>query len=433
MKKETRFVLSLYLFLFALTGHGEETPQQTLNFQQTLQLALQNSPTLQSFKAEQENRSMELKNATSAFFPSLDLSTTHGAENSAPPTSSNPWASEIRLALTERLYDNGESITKYQIAKLRKKRADLSFVNERDKICLEVALEYFNYSRLTKFYAIQESRYQTLQRQYQNVVSQYRQGLKTKKDFLRFETQVRRAKIELISSQTSIEKSKQDLIRLINTKAGAVSFSPDDSDIKSVNDIKIDPLLVENHREYSLASMRREENQLEVDFSRRKYWPEVSLNSAVTYVNQDYIGNGQPFSQSDQINWQILLTVQYNLWDWGIRKRNLSISINEEKIKNSQIDIEILRLKSDLSKLSLDLKKLKENYKLSKELLKLEEKSYEVLESDYRRGKTSYLDLINSLDALFEAKNKFYSSLYDLKESMHSYWYHQGKIYEKLI
>lgn len=419
--------------------NGSHALCKTLQLRETIKYALENSPTLNSTTRELEINGLEVENAFSTFLPSVDFNSTQGVQDTKPSTSTtSPWVSQLSLGFTETLYDNGASLTKYNISTIKKERLKISFDNERDKLCLRVASEFFRYSLATKLNDVQKRQYGLLKKQYDSIATQYRQGYKTRKDFLRFETQLRRSNIDLVNTKNAIKKSEQELFKLIGiplngSKEDPFKFSPDLSVKVALPDYqKLQPS-IENHYEYKIADLQKKENELTVDLTQRKYWPELNFSTGVSYDNSSYLGGISSFPTTNSVKWNALVTLKYNLWDWGTRRRDTQIAEQSRRIQENALTLKLLDVRSDINKLLLDLKNMEENFNLSQELFELEKKNFSILELEYRSGKIPYLDLITALNDLSNAEAKYFTALYDLKEGVYRYWYHKGRLYEEIL
>ncbi|OFZ15736.1 MAG: hypothetical protein A2Z20_05225 [Bdellovibrionales bacterium RBG_16_40_8] len=406
----------------------------SLTLKQAIEYAIQHSHTLNSASHEVFIADFEKENAKSRFLPSLDLTAKHGIEDSSPSTRVTPWASELSLGLTETLYDNGNNITQYQISKLKKAQTEISYRKEKDLLCRDVGLEFLQYSLTTKLLKIQKDQYGLIKKQYESISGQYHQGMKTRKDFLRFKTQVSRSDIDLVTARNVVEKSKRELKRLLAVpieSTDELDFVPDEEKFDAGKLPKNAPSL-EQHYDFRIAILKKEVNELEASLVRKKYWPEVSLTTGINYGSSNYIDTGSSVEDNDQVGWNALITLKYNLLDWGIRRRDSEIAAQRKAIQGNELDNNLLSVRSEVERLMLDLKQLSENFKLSDELLALEQNNLKLLEQEYRNGKVQYLDLITGLKDLADAKIKYFTAFYDLKRALLTYWYHEGKLYESI-
>jgi outer membrane protein TolC len=395
--------------------------------------ALQHSPSLNSAQRETLISTLERKNSGSAFLPSLDLSTAHGWQRSEPPSGSSPWTSNLSLELAETLYDNGQTITRHKTSKLREEEAGIQLLQTRDQLLLDLAEEFFRHSLATKELEVQEEQHALLKKQYQMVEAGYRQGIKTRKDYLRFKTQLSRADIDLVNAKNALVRSEQALMKLIGMPLGAnesISLAVDDSKPGAE---PIASIPIENHREYRISELENGIQRLEESQVKRRLWPELSLTAGATYGSGDYLGTGAAFTANDRLGWNALLSLRYNFLDWGTRRREARIAGERTEIQLNASESKLLDLRQQLASLRLDLQQFRENFRLGSELLELERRNLALITTEYRQGKVQYLDYITSLKDFASAQVGYYSSLYQLKKGLLTQKFHQGTLYETIL
>lgn len=432
-----RLLFIIVVASMSVSAIAESSPTESERFdlKKAIVFAIENSPTFDSIKRQLNISQLDEKSAEAKLLPSLDLTATHGILDASPRATTSPWNSEFNLGITESLYDNGVTRTNSKIATLNKKQAELNFEDQKNKVSLDIVSQFLTYSLNIKLLEIQEKQFKLISRQYETISRDYYQGIKTKKDFLRFKTQVSRGEINLVAAKATVEKSKQELQRLIGINLNSnseIEFVP--ISLETVkNEIPDSTLNIENHLQYRAAQIQKEANQLSADLISRKNLPEWFLSTGVNYTSSNYIGTGQSFSDNARTGWSALLTVKYNFFDWGTRSRDKAVALHKNIIQNNELDSNSLLLKSSLKQLLINVRQIQKNFGLAKELLALEKDNIDFIEREYRNGKVQYLDLIAGLNNISDAEIKYYSAVSDLQTTKYTLLYHQGKLYEELL
>jgi outer membrane protein len=425
-------LLTLSMTAFALDSGG--------SLAKLIELAEQNSPTIVKSRLALDQARLELKTARMQFLPTLDF------EGSAGPLVKNPdsdhrpsnTTSSASLVLKESFYDNGASITKYKKAARAMEREFLEYQLERDKQLLDLTNTYYDWSSSWQDRQISDSKRDLLKRQFNVLEAQYKQGLKTKRDVLRIETEVRKLQIDLLKRDNDLELTLQRLAAL----AGVTREDLKTAGISS-EEAKLDapipsgpwpPLNAREHRRVKTYALQGEEAELDTRLVERKYWPELALTGKITnsYANfhNEYYDH-HPDVKGTRY-WEVsgLVTLTYNLWDWGTRSRALQISRIKEGEVQADTKKKTMDLDTEIREVWLRLKEFSESVKMTKELLTIEQQSYNILEAEYRNGRATYLDLITNLNSLIEARSKFASTFFALKKQQASYAFHKGTLYE---
>lgn len=404
------------------------------------ELAEENSPTIQKFRNALEIARLEMENARVTFLPSLDVEAIHGLQDASPPQKDvsirSPYNSTLNLTMTENLYDNGQNLTKLRVAEVKYERARLDFEYQRDLQLLAVAQAYFDWSALLRQREIDENNRDLLRRQFNVLEAQYKQGLKTKRDVLRIETEMRRVDMDVLRRDNDGDLAFQKL-------AGTVGLSRSDLikvDLESEEpkpyvgkDVTSTELKAQDHRRARILKFLHEQSQLEARLAEREYLPQVFLNGAMGYHNHDYLGTNVTWESQQLIDWSALVTVKYNLWDSGTRRRAKEVArVKARNVSDDNRQI-LLDLSNDLRDIGNRLREYGENVRLSRELLVIEQQSYSILEAEYRNGRASYLDLITNLRSLIDARSRFTQNYFGLRKQQILYSFHKGELHEVLL
>lgn len=419
------------LFFFLLLAPGAYAAPLTLH--DAASYAMRHSPSLDSSQRQALIAEDERLNARSAFLPTVDFSSAHGLQRTYPKANVHePWASNFALTFSETLYDNGESITRHRIATLQEEIAREILRRDRDRLLFDIAASFFQYSLARKSLEIQQEQHAVLKLQVELVKESYRHGVKARKDYLRFQTQLNRSDIDLLGARTNLQRAELSLRRLLGVPLSStetLEFLVDESRPPTIRpaDTKLD-----SHRDYRIAQLQRRVSDLTSELARRKLWPELGLKATANYGSSDYLFTGVPPHESDRITWNALVTLNYNILDWGVRRRNVEIAASRAAIRSNELESELLLLREEVEKLQVDIRKQQEGFSLSDELLKLERANLQLITNEYREGKVQYLDYINSLQNFANAKSTYYTSLYDLKRGILARRYHEGTLYDAL-
>lgn len=434
------FLTALVFFLCLpsqASTHESRSELKKIGFHEAIQIAVEKSPALDSVRTEKRIRELEYDNSFAVFLPQLDLNATHGLQGIEPARSNNNLASELSLQLTETLYDNGVSFTKYRSASLQKDIAELKYKDERDKLTLDVALEYMRFSLAKALEDVQKQQFEIVNSQYKATASQYRQGVKTERDHLRFKSELRRSEIQLQEAKNATERARLELLRLLGLEPNetnvSIEFIPLNVDLHVISQVPTKEPDISNHFQYRIADLEKKVLENDVYLAQREFWPRLYLTAGATYHAGDYLGTDIPFTERDTTSWNALLTLRFNLLDWGTRRRNISIASARRQQAENTITSNLHAFSAENRKLMSNLKTSFQNFALARELLELETKSYRFLETEYRNGKVSYLSIVVGLRDLLSAKVQMYTSYFDLRGQLLRYRYHEGELYDSIV
>ncbi len=372
--------------------------------EQLIKKALAESPNILRAKDSFLSAELEDKNSRVYWFPTLDLLAVHGRQESKPVATLSPWRSETSLLLNESLYDNGESYKKSKIQTLRKEIAKLRYQDLTGRLVVDVSSFYFDYCLAEKRQDITEKYSKELARQLDWVTAQFRNGIKTRKDFIRFKAQSQRSELDLIRSAKDVEKAKSALFE----KVGFLSEENSNIDCLLKYSTHLEDLQRTPQIPWIVAEKVLEKQKMISDHQnaliKRKLWPEVFLTAAASYGSQNYIETGLNFKDQEATSWNALLTLKWNLWDWGVRRNRLEIQEATERIAQHDLESESLTARKEWQDFMTTKTAFLKSYRLAKELEKIEKDNFTSIEQEYRMGRVSYLDLITVLSNYLESQ-----------------------------
>ncbi|MBS1983454.1 MAG: TolC family protein [Bdellovibrionales bacterium] len=416
------------------------TPEHPWTLKALLSFALQHSPTVLTAEESARQASAGETVSLAALLPQLDFNSTHGLASTASVTSGQylqqgNWISQAGIVLSASLYDNGKSWTAYRTAGLARERAELALKNARAQLALDLIRAFHDYSYQVKSFDVLREQTRLLERQYRSADYQYRQGLRTAEEALRFKIKFQRAEIDQDDARESLRRASRELFRLAGmanefdaeTLASAKLLVPTDLEQNPgpVAAKTIDP---ESTVEVRLARLSTQVVQGSVDISRRTLWPELGLTASTGYSANGYLRRAGDAPSSDAWNSSVLLTLDYKIWDWGGRRNQYAQQLSQRAASEIDARRTALDIHVKLQDLESDLRRLQALYTSALDLRRLEESSYRELESRYRDGKTDYLNFVEGANSFLQAKQSLYSTVRDLLKKSAERQYYEGTL-----
>jgi outer membrane protein len=356
-----------------------------------------------------------------------------------PPvrTSTDPWASGLSVALTEKLFDNWTSVDRLGLTAFEVELAHAARLRTRDALILEVASEFLRYSSAQRFLEVRNQQLASLKKQFNTVMSSYRQGLTAKRDFIRFKSLAQRSEIGVLDAQDQLIKSRIALGRFLGAPFGtgqALEFQAvSDQEVQTLLRFEAPPPVLDKTHEFRLSSIQKKVDEKKLTISERQKLPEVSVTGAVNYANSSFVNSTQPFSANSVWSWNATLGVSYNIWDFGIKNRAVAIARRALDIADEQRRKELLATQNRIEDSIQDFERARSSVELSRELLGLEQESHGSMEREYRQGRASYLDLSTSFDNLLDAQLRYYASSFQLLAARLAMHYFNGTIYDTFV
>lgn len=418
-------------FFLIILGWGLVSFSAPLSLKETVEYALSHSPAFSSAKVQRTLADLEVSDKRSAFLPSLDVDTSAGLSKQKASYAEEPWTSSLNLKLTENLYDNGKSFILLSKANLTREIAELTLLREREKLLLEISQTFYDYSNNQKLAEAKKDQLEIIQKQYLMIGNQYKGGLRTRRDFLRFKTEAQSAELESRRAANNVVKLRNGLRKLVGDNENTLDFAilnvevlPEGKNIK--------PIEITETYDYRISQMTSRLSEYDVSVAKRNYWPNLFLRAGLSYGNNNFINSKVPFKETENYNANVGLELSFNLWDWGIRRREIERNEAAVQVAENSFRTQNLEIQESLRNLVLDIDVSRSNSELSRELLKAQEDAYNLIRRDYQDGAVTYPDLIDSLTKLLNAKTQFFQSRYQLASALAKHTYYEGKLHETL-
>lgn len=402
-------------------------------YREVLATALLNAPVVLTAQKRFEITQLERRNAISAFLPSLDVVAVHGGQGNRPSTFATPTASSTAVTLTENLYDNGESIAKLKIADYNLKFSETLLRQARGKLVVMVSGLYFDFCTASNRLKFAEKNQQQIEKQLNLAREQFQQGIKTRKDFVNLQAQAQRGAIDLLGAKSQLAKAKKTLLEGMGLAASSEQeISAEFKLSLAIQDLSSN-LRGVSLREEELLNLKREISDLQVQLTKRKNLPQLSLSAMAGYGSSNYVNSGSTWSDGEKTNWNVLLTLNWNLIDFGQRARNVVLTRLQHDIEEQDLRSSLLSAQKDLENFEVDLRSFAKSYELVKNLKKMEEDNYKLLESEYRQGRVGYLELVTSLINLLDAQQRDNQVDFDLHRLWLKKKFYEGNLDENVF
>ncbi|WP_413613475.1 TolC family protein [Bdellovibrio sp. HCB-110] len=411
--------VSLWMVLVSL-------PAWSLTLPESVGIALQKSSVLKQQTLELEKSELSLKQSKSAFLPSLDLTASYIYNDENPNERTYDWDSSAAISVTENFYDHGLSLTNYKISKSRKALTELDYRREKSSTVLKTVQIYLEVLKTQKIEELQIKNMAQVEKVYNLVVSQYKQGLRTRQDFLRFEAQYQRAILAKASAEYDTMKAREDLKVYLDLPETPVQLS--DYQQKSVP-VSTEPQIYESEKRHLTQELRTSEEKL----LRIENRPRIDVVGKFGYGSDSYFHTDTRWSDNDKTFWNVGLTFNWNLWDWGQRGSAVKISHLESLRQDVRSSFDERDAKSVISKLQEQVRLIQKQYDITEKLFKVETENFTIMERYFREGKSSFLDYSTSLSDLISVQIQKIQTEYNLIQTRLELEHRKGYLDEKSV
>lgn len=425
----------IIIVLFSASIHAQE--KQIITLKDAVSFALQNKSDAKKAQLKIENSEYLIQEAKAGAFPKINA---HGSltynpilQKTAIPTSSFPggdqitepfvilamgqnWNSVAGVSLNQNLFDQ-TVFTGLKAAKTTREFYRINAQLTEEQIIERVATAYYNVF-------VQKEQLQTVEESIGNVERTKTVIQSLFENGLAREIDLDRVKVQL----TNLNSSKQQLINAVSLSENALKFYMGMAINQPIEllaeDFEPEQLLfdnqinTENRTEFKVLQKQEELLKLQKESFKAAYYPKLSLTASYNYMGQgDIFPIGSGLKKG--VYWS----------DFSAIGLNLSIPIFNGfgiKAKVNQADIQLREVEQDMleTKLGLDLEynnaksRIENSYtdiENQRENVVLAQKVVDNTENNYKLGLTGLTELIDSQNALLNAKNNYSNSVLEFK------------------
>ncbi len=410
-------------------GMANAEPTERLTFRQAMQRALEKNPEYLTAVENERISVLNRQNATSRLLPSVEAKAQHAytvGEQAISPVR-EPWSNSVGLVVNEILYDNGRSWREREIQRAQERIARLNLLQTRHVILQRASKAFFDYSTAAANLELQTAQYELIRKQFNSIQSRYHGGISSNRDFLRIKAQLKKAELRLTSQRFDVEGTRASLNRAIGEKAlvDFVALKPEDAFFDGMT--APSPSVAETF-ELRLIDLQSLVTELRLEAVQREIWPRLSLGASYAYTQPQYVGRRNDPVDDPVWEFQTLLNLEYTIWDWGIRRRNVEIASSQRQIDHNTFELSRLFVSQEIKKLVAQFLLLRESHIQSKQIVKDDAMVFQSLNSGYRDGKVTYLELITALSDSFSSRSEHLSLQFQMLKLRADLAYYQGNV-----
>lgn len=387
-------------------------------------------------KTELEKARLQENVTRSSFLPDLRLESSFSYDYQTSARNQESVGSRAGIESKWTIYDNGASWREFKIKKLNTQLAKIQEQSVRDRVVFESLNRFSSAWIARRRREITERRLALLNSQFSLTETQFRQGLKARRDFQRLKSETQRARLDL-ERQSNLEKDTLEELQRFLGLRDALSWGAlgEFSAEQTLTQLRAPQLPKDQGKALGVlsAQVQTEISQITLNQTKATLWPELSFGVGAAYGSDDFTSRGTSWSDQERFSTQANIGLSWMLWDWmGRRSSNqqnvLGLKLSHKKMDQSQIDF-----LNSLGKLERERLRLEKSVGLVRDIYNIELSTFKDIESEYREGRASYLDLISSLDRRTQAELDLEQETQRAILNLAEYYQLSGDLYATIV
>jgi outer membrane protein TolC len=398
----------------------------------TLALAVRKASSLEALRVERDIALGELETAEKAWMPRLELDSTVAA-GAASRGRDQAVAHTTGLFLRSNLYDAGKTHNIQQEATAVLAIKDLELRLTTEELLLSVLKSFGELRLLRSSLSFEEESYRQLKEQALAIERAYKQGLKRQADYVKVELDLRSAEVRLAQLKVEIANKQNEIVNAVGLDDSAsVTLSVEDWPPVTLDQMRPVPgwdSIESESPETMLWNARRDLERSKAQFARRLKLPDLTAQ-AFAGVRNDLVGEDFLADRENTLTSEVSLTLNYSIWDWGARDREVLAALAKEKIFDIRRREALMRLRTDHKRLVAERGAISDQLRLVREIQKRAAQSFALSKESYRGGSLSYLELADSYKRLLDARQSILVQENALQANIHEALKLRGKLHE---
>lgn len=412
MKKKLSFAFFVYI-PFVQAGEIERIVQS----------AYQKSWEIQNANSVRENAIDDYRNRKLSFLPALNVKTYNGFQGGQTDTG-NDRLSEYSIEAKATLFSMAQ-LDDLSISKASDEVQSLKLQEKKNNFCQSISDLYLNYLLEKKKNSNLSQILEILDRQFDITSSEYRQGLKPRKDYLRLRAELRGTELEQLAQSISLKSAEDKLRDKVGADFERFAFNPASLEVPEEtfveeSSIKNSALEKSLEKELEYQSNIRSKNKHDL-------WPKLTLGANYKVFDKNYWYRSD-YDPKGKEYWSVTLGIEYNIWDWGIERRNKEVAIRATRIRENEIQQDIRNAQNDMGLAKQRIRVARRVYSARSLLLGDERESFGIISRDYREGRINFLDYVSSLRSFGRAELSVFEGLVELNKSYFQILLHKGEL-----
>ena len=418
MKKNKQKVLLVSLTLLPFLS----SPVMGESLKQVVQETLSTNPRILASESEKLAREQQLKQANGGYYPSIDITAGTGKEYSKNPATVGTYGDdfhdldrkETAITLRQNLFNGFETSRQVDQQQARVKAAEHKLASDRDEITLRTSQVYLNVIRKREILTLAQKNLNKHQGIFNKVQQRSKSGVGRSSDLDQARGRRSLARSNLAAAKANLFDAEANYIRVVGKpvpgqmqKPQSVEHAlPASIEVALNNARQSNPLLASASSEVLAATAMR-------DSSRSNDYPQLDLVlSRAWNENLDGI-------QADDEEYFAMLQLRWNIFNGGsdsARKSEKTHLYNKAKSARDDamrlVDQTVRLSWSEYTTRKSQVEDLQQHFKSS---LKTR-KSYD---NQFRIGKRTLLDLLDTENEVFQSGRAYTNAQYDLIQAQH--------------
>lgn len=416
------FIFVLFSAAFAAKGKAPlvigQQESGPLTLKQSIEIALQKSPTLQGAQGAIREAKYRRMGTVSDFLPLASTQYSYTRFGEAPTSGGivvgtkdyYNWTSTV----TQPVFTGGALINSYLLARLGVDIAKVEFERTKFDLILQVKEAYYGVLKAEKGLEVAEKAVEQLDAHYTVAQAFFDVGMIPKNDLLQVAVQLAQSRQDLIKAQNALEISRAVFNTLLRRGFNEEVRLRDPLEYVPMT-INVNVFIEEAYRErpeLKVSELQIKSAKKEVGVAASKLFPQVSVVFSYVREGDELSVNGSRYI-TDADNWNVMGVAKWNVWDWG--KAWWGVGETKARVFQAECALEEVKdaVRLEVQAASFTVIEKKKSIQVAETAVSQAEENFRINEERYKGQVATSTDVLDALTRLTQARTNYNTTLSD--------------------
>ncbi len=368
--------------------------------EKTVYQALQNNPDMAVSIQQYFSAKSDVDIATGNFLPSIDLIADTGKEDIDQEgiDDTNKDRSNAKLQLSVPIFRGFENVEEYDRATFDMKASYYQSLAEAEKITLSISKAYLDTLSAQEVVVMSLENLQHHQKTYDLVHAREKQGVADKADLSQIRGRLARAKANLMASRNNLRDAETTYVQLVGESPVDLLKPHTNGAYLPGSNKRATELALANNQSLYASRLSVQAAAASARSKNAHNYPQFDLVADRTW-KEDVAG-----FDGDEDEWRILLEMNWNLYAGGRNSSAHQKAVYQEEAARMRTNRVIREVRANVDSSWNAYKTLEQELVYLKEYVEQSKQTERLYSEQFKVGRRTLLDLLDSQNELFQAR-----------------------------
>lgn len=381
-------------------------PSYSQTLEQAVSMALSTNPELKSTFNQFQSMRYDHRASDGAYLPKVDLEAGVGREIIDPTISSgdertNLTRKDATISLTQLIWDGSNTLNDKGRTAAEAEAQRYQLLADAQDMALQVTKAYLDAVQAQQVLFLTESNLATHKDIYKDIKRRVESGLGSTADLTQIETRVSKAHANLLAAQNNLFDAHTEYLNLVGVEPRGLRYPRVDKTRLPHSNHEATEVAYQHHPVIKVAQSDIDAAHFQYKQSKSGYYPTFTFEASNSWLDDA----GGDVGSSTELS--AMLRMRYNLYNGGSDAANAKSSAYQLNKSKDLLDSAFRQVKQGLSLSwsALDLTSQQKDFLADQ--VDYASETVIAYDKQYRIGKRTLLDLLNTEDELFEARRSY--------------------------